>query len=189
MKLEYKNIFSLPTAFFCVIILCIGNLGINHYLKQFFPEKFEVKAEFSGPKGYSNIFETEDGLYTYRVNIEDSSAMIIKCNNAMMKSPKSKIKVPDRIDGHKVTVIGEVAFSFDEFLVELELPDCIEKIERGIVDNSPKMKKIIIKGNPKEVSEYTFIDFNGTVYAIKQGTAWKMASKHEIRVKEIKEHP
>ena len=82
-----------------------------------------------------------------------------------------------------------MAFSFDEFLVELELPDCIEKIERGIVDNSPKMKKIIIKGNPKEVSEYTFIDFNGTVYAIKQGTAWKMASEHEIRVKEIKEHP
>ncbi len=185
MKLEYKNVFSLPIVFLCILFLCIGSIGVNRYLKQSVPEKFEVKAEFSGPKDYGKICKTKDGMFVYRINKKASSAMIIACNNSMMESPKSKIVVPESIEGYKVTVIDELAFTFDEFLVEVELPESIQKIERGIVDCSPKIQKIIIKGNPKEVSEYAFLNFHGVVYTEKEGAAWNVAMEQGIEVKEI----
>ncbi len=184
MKLKYKNIFSIPVLLGIVTVICIISFYGNKCMKKAYAENFEKENEFVGEEGYGELQQTEDGLYNYRVNKADDTAILI-CYNGAMVDQKREVIVPEKLDGHLLTVVDELAFSWNEYIEKLVLPDSIVEFRRGLTSNCPNMKSIECSGNIDKVDEYALVDFRGTVYTNENSVLWKYAKAQGITVEKL----
>ena len=184
MKLKYKNIFSVPVVIIIVMAICIASFGANKYLKKTYAENFEIENEFAGEEGYGELQQTEDELYNYRVNKTDDSAILI-CYNGAMVDQATEVIVPETLDGHLLTVIDELAFSWNEYIEKLVLPDSVVELRNGIVSDCPNIKSIECSGDIDTVDEYTLDGFHGTVYTNEKNALWKHAKEQNVTVEKL----
>ncbi len=122
--------------------------------------------------------EYKSGDYTYMVDT-DGNAIITSYSG-----DDERIVVPDTIDGHAVTTVGDGAFPFDVEIVSVALPASLQAIGAGAFDNCQTLCSIEVSpDNPVFTSvdgvlfrrtDQTLIIYpegkEGTVYSVPQGT-------------------
>ena len=118
--------------------------------------------------------------YTYTV-LEDGSACITKC------SLGGDLTIPEQLDGHPVTVIGEHAFDRNQKLEKLTIPEGVTAIESNAFYWCGNLKEVSIpysldtmSGNPFDVcsSLTTFkVPKDHPVFEVKSGVLFNKAEK------------
>lgn len=126
--------------------------------------------------GCSKEHTSGDWVYT----INDGNACLVQYKNRT-----SDITIPDIIDGHPVTELGERLFSNEQSsATSISIPDTVKVIGIRTFENCKGITKITIPSSVEKIDEYAFngcsslsnIQFEGNIYDISDkafnGTAW-----------------
>lgn len=70
---------------------------------------------------------------------------------------EAKIKIPDKIEGSKVTTIGEDAFDHNDMIESIEIPDSVTTIEESAIHHCDNLTSITMSDSLYN----TYIDDNG----------------------------
>lgn len=93
-----------------------------------------------------------NGEYKYKLINNGNNAEIIEC---LIDMNASKIDIPKKLDGVKVTNIGEDAFLNREDLIEVNIPNSVLKIGNSAFSNTG-LTKIVIPGSVDTVGDMAF---------------------------------
>ena len=99
-------------------------------------------------------YTVEDGTYTYTVDEEGNATITDYAGEA------TTINIPDVIDGHMVTVIGDFAFYNCTNLKEITLPAGVTEIGQNVFANCTSLENIVL---PEDVTKIGFNTFNNCV--------------------------
>ena len=99
-------------------------------------------------------YTVEDGTYTYIVDEEGNATITDYAGEA------TTINIPDVIDGHMVTVIGDFAFYNCTNLKEITLPAGVTEIGQNVFANCTSLENIVL---PEDVTKIGFNTFNNCV--------------------------
>lgn len=120
-------------------------------------------------------------VYTYTVDSNTLEVTITKYNGDY-----SVVRVPDRIDGHPVTAIGKRAFSLDNKLYEVILPETITKIDNNAFAECKNLSVIDLPSNLKSIGEMAFYNCKSlTELTIPAGVTTIGRNAFSYAVKEI----
>lgn len=94
-----------------------------------------MKTDSFVEEGKSKIHVSEDGLFTYRLDLQDDTAMLVTYQGAYLDEDKKirNLVIPETIDGHKVGCIDEAVFSMDEYLETITLPAGLKELRQGFI--------------------------------------------------------
>ena len=92
--------------------------------------------------------DTDFGKLSFR--LEDGHAVLRK-----YEGEDAVVRVPEEVEGLPVTVVGENAFSKNEYMCEVALPDTIESIEDGAFDSS-KLQRFVVPSSLKRLGDKVF---------------------------------
>lgn len=90
---------------------------------------------------------TSDG-FSYKISSEDGTVEITGYTGK-----KKKLVFPSEIEGRKVTRIGELVIMGNKYVVSVEVPDSVRKIEEEAFAQSEKLKAIKLGKNVEELGE------------------------------------
>ena len=121
---------------------------------------FLLTAATFGTVCFSNLTAGQvsadvSGKYEYTVTSKSKKTCTIDSYNGKGKD----VKVPAKIKGYKVTVIGNRAFADNTKVKTISLPDTVTSIGEMAFDGCTSLKKINI---PKKVTKIGFRAFSGT---------------------------
>ncbi len=91
------------------------------------------------------------GDYTY---IETSKGVTITKYSGKIK----KVKIPKKINGKKVTAIDYLAFKGNKKMVEVTVPNTVEKIGSGAFRGCKNLRKVKLSKNIKKLEDGTFVN-------------------------------
>ena len=141
-------------AIFAVAILgVLALIGIGAIMAKY------VVPYSAAAKGITDptIRTTKVGDYTWRYNLVDGEAQL--CGSAIdyligcvNPKPTGKLIIPSELDGYKVGIIGNCAFSWSDGngFTEIEIPDCVHQICAHAFLLSVKLTSLTL---PKSVSQ------------------------------------
>lgn len=186
--IKNKSIYSLIifsiTAF---VVVCVVLFFVNIYFKKHYTHAF-VANESSVEDGKGKLQCTSEKIFTYRIDEQDGSLMIVHFQGHYLEDKIEYLVVDSIMDGHTVTCIEEGAFSWDHDLRKITLPNTIETIRSYACANLPNLKEVECSGeNLKEIQEDAFPDFKGTIVTKKNSILWDYAIEHDINVKEYEQ--
>ena len=84
--------------------------------------------------------------------VEDGEITITRCDTYA----SGKLVIPAKIDGKKVTKIGDNAFFYCDYLTSVELPSTIKEIGYGAFYCCEKLEKVVLKEGLKTIGEEAF---------------------------------
>ncbi len=116
-----------------IFVMCISNMN------------FVAWAE-------DNMSYTSKG-YTYVIN-DDNTATITGCDDSISGS----VKLPDVIDGFKVTAIGEKAFYSNSNIQKINIPEGVKKIEKRAFDSCTYLTKVEIADSVTVIEPQAFFN-------------------------------
>lgn len=166
-----------------LLLVCFAG---NRYLHVKAADSF-VKAESFVEEGKSKIHMSEDGLFTYRTDLKDNTAMLVAYQGAYMDEDKKirNLVIPETVDGFKVGCIDEAVFSMDEYLETITLPTSLKELRRSFMFNLPNMKQVVYEGDSlTEIDEDAFFGFDGEIVTAKDSVLWDYAVRKGIKVRE-----
>lgn len=170
----------LPAVLF---LLCFAG---NRYLHGRKADCF-VEAESFVEEGKSEINRSEDGLFTYRLDLQDDTAMLVSYQGVYLDEDKKirNLVIPETLDGHEVGCIDEAVFSMDEYLETITLPSGLKELRRGFMFNLPNMKQVVYEGDSlTDIDEDAFYGFDGEIVTIKDSVLWDYAIRKGLKVSE-----
>ena len=88
--------------------------------------------------------------YTYSIQ-NDSSAIILEYSGS-----KRELIIPDSLDGHNVTAIGEKAFASNEYIKSLSIPEGVIRIEPFAFAYCDKLSSVELPGSLKVIGDNSF---------------------------------
>ena len=100
---------------------------------------------------------------SYEYEVVDSTVKIVKYTGN-----ESSVKIPDSINGHSVTKIGEYAFEEKQSLTEVILPNKLESIGDFAFFGCVKLKKLDIPQTVKEIGQNAvgYFEKNNIMYPV-----------------------
>ena len=160
---------------FCV--MCLLAEASNIFLKKNYAYKFENDIQVSESE-IKTTKKTNDGKYVYKI-LKDKKSIILKSYNCF---DEKDVIVPSKIDGYKVIGLDDSVFACHEEMKSIEIPDSVEKTEMATFGGCTNLKKILFKGDVKQVSKWTFLDCKGIVVAKNNSNIEKCAKKQGMKV-------
>lgn len=109
-----------------------------------------VSAEEGTAVAYSSSDTKSWGDYDYRV-LDDGTVEITKYTGK-----DTNITIPSKIDGNKVTSIGESAFSYCENLKNVKVPNCVKTIQSYAFNNCTSLENINIPNSVEKIGNNVF---------------------------------
>ena len=129
---------------------------------------------------------TADG-FSYKILSKDGTIEITK-----YKGKKKKLVIPDKIDGKKVTQIGELILLGNKYVVSLEIPDSVKKIHENSFSFCKSLKSIKVGKNVEQLGEYDCLAVSNVesfdvsaknrTYYSREGVLFKREKKEKILV-------
>lgn len=166
-----------------IAVIIILAIGMSALLKNNFKQAYinPNPSGTDGPEGFGKLTESKDKQYYYRIRLKDKSVMIVS-----YRGKKSKVMIPDKIDDHKVKIIGDGAYSTNSKIKHIIIKYDLESIGLATFSDNPKLKKISIYGNIKKLDENTFYGTKAKIETHKNNNIYQLAKKKGIKVKCIK---
>ena len=104
---------------------------------------------YTPPKTTAKI---ENGTLTFKDGPAET-AIITKWTG---KSEKHEVKIPDTVEGRKVSAIGESAFYYQTLVTKVVLPDTVEYIDNFAFAGCVSLETIVIPASVKWIGELAF---------------------------------
>ncbi len=168
------------------ILLLIACAGINRYMHVKTAGSFREPQSFI-EEGKGELRLSKDGLFKYRVDKTDDSAMIMNYEGEYLDTDK-KIKdlvIPEELDGHPVSCIEQASFAMDEVMETLTLPSCLKELRRDVIFCIPNLKKVYYMGDSlTKIEDGAFDGYEGDVVTAKNSPLWKFCRKNQVNVME-----
>lgn len=184
MKGDFQNMFPKKVVISIVAVLCALSFFGNKYLHNTLPEAFAADESFV-EEGKSELYLSADGLFTYRIDLQDGSVMITSYCGRESEEKIKMLVIPDEIDGHVVNCIDEYAISLDESLETLILPESLKELRSGFVMQVPNLKTIECEGRYLTViAEDAFMDYDGDIVTKRDSFLWEYAMANHLKVQE-----
>lgn len=105
-----------------------------------------VASLFAFDKQTVGADTTEDGAYNYTIDYYSSSVTIDKYNGS-----DASVSIPAKIDGYKVTTIGEKAFYDNNDIEEVTIPSGVKRIEEQAFEDCDQLSKILFPDSLEEI--------------------------------------
>jgi hypothetical protein len=153
----------------------------NVYLKKNYKQAF-AKNESFVENGLSEIKESEDKKYTYRLNEDGTTAVII----SYLGNDAENIVIPNMIDGCTVSSLGEASFAYHDELKSITVPDTVNSLELAVFGSCPDLEKVYFTSDVENINEWAFGDFSGTIVANKNSNLSKCAKDQKVVFEERK---
>jgi uncharacterized protein YjdB len=102
------------------------------------------------PFGSLYVKALTSGDYEYYIN-PDNSAMITKCT-----STADNIIIPDSLDGHTITEIGESSFRYCTGTKIVVIPDCVSRIDNYAFYTKIDLTTVTIGNSVAFIGDYAF---------------------------------
>jgi uncharacterized repeat protein (TIGR01451 family) len=141
-----------------------------------------VKTNSNASIVFSPIILTEDMLFTYKISEGNDKFVTITGLSQLWQdlnaADKLKIVVPNKIQGHSVTQIGDKAFENQNETISITLPNSITKIGNRSFGGCSGLKNITIPEQVTFIGSYAFsnctsltnITIPNSVLSIGEGT-------------------
>lgn len=137
-----KKFMALATAavlLVCSLASCASGLGDPDSINQYVPEV--------------NYVITEQGTFTFR-EAEGETAVLVKYNGIATKD--DKVVIPTTFHDRPVTVIGDEAFYNLSSVIEVTIPETVEKIGKYAFAACTELTTINLPDKTVEIDEYAF---------------------------------
>lgn len=143
-----------------LVIICLCALGIvtNSYLHKNCREAFEKEDSYV-EDGMSQMEISKDKKYSYRINEGENTVEII----GYLKKNVDSLHIPEKIDGLKVTSLGEASFAYHEELKCIKVPKTVTSMKMAVFGSSVNLEKVYFAGDVKNIDDWAFGDFAGTI--------------------------
>lgn len=123
---------------------------------------------------------TTDG-FSYEISAEDDTVTITGYSGK-----KKKLVIPDKIEGKKVTKIGEKAFSENKYMVSVKVPDSVKTVALDAFYQCRKLKTIELGKNVQAIGvdelkdRYCYYDDASDMCVGEKFEEFKVDSKNKI---------
>lgn len=123
---------------------------------------------------------TTDG-FSYEISAKDDTVTITGYSGK-----KKKLVIPDKVEGKKVTKIGEKAFSQNKYMVSVKVPDSVENVALDAFYQCKKLKTIKLGKNVQVIGEderdenYIYYDDVSDMYVGDKFEEFIVDSKNKI---------
>ena len=102
---------------------------------------------------------SKDKKYSYRINEGENTVEII----GYIKKNVDSLHIPEKIDGLKVTSLGEASFAYHEELKCIKVPKTVTSMKMAVFGSSVNLEKVYFAGDVKNIDDWAFGDFAGTI--------------------------
>lgn len=166
-RLKYKCL-----LFSILIVLMISN-SLNMYLKSNYPSAFS---------NHEYINSNEDTLYqkdsyNYKIN-PDGTVFIV----AYVGDDVASIRVPNKIDGKPVCVLGEACLSWLANVKEIYVPSSVVVLEGYVFAEDPSLMNIYFEGDIEKIEDDTFVGFDGKLHVIQDSNIYEYGLNHNMNL-------
>lgn len=96
--------------------------------------------------------EIQSGSYIYLI-FTDNTAVITEYTGS-----ESTVKIPEKLDGHKVVALGSGSFYYNETVTNVTIPSSVETIYASAFEGCSKLEKITIPNTVWEIYPGAFTD-------------------------------
>lgn len=108
--------------------------------------------------GLLDISGSYEGM-DYRINEEECTIEIVRC------ASKADVVIPSEIEGYPVTSIAAYAFSGNDYLTELIIPDSVTNIGQYAFENNASLKSVLLPSSLSSLGFRAFGNCDSLEYA------------------------
>lgn len=159
--------------------------SIQFLLKSQYTERYRITDEIAVEEVRAQTEDDESGFEYYQFeNGEGEKYAVLSA----YKGEEKVVRVPDAIEGVRVTGIGETAFCYNDVAEKVILPDTVESIADFTFGSCSNLKEIVIPASVTSIGEYAIIEndnlFNQvTIVTTKGSMADEYAIEHSMKIK------